>query len=187
MFKINPQDLASYVAVIVATVALYVGWDQARIGRNQQHADVYPVVEFKSQYLTKQLENGNTARHLAFSVFNAGVGPAFIETAQWQINGFEVQHVRDLQKAMPEGLTTLDQYQGQFENFILAPGKSEKVWEVLWPNNKASQPLSQMFMETFWAMDLKICYCSLYQRCWISSYQAQTPRPTEVASCGSAF
>lgn len=44
MSKLNAQDFASCVAVIVAAVALYVGWDQARIGRNQQHADVFPVI-----------------------------------------------------------------------------------------------------------------------------------------------
>jgi hypothetical protein len=69
MNKISPQDLASYVAVLVAAVALYVGWDQAQIGRNQQHADVFPVIQITSNNLVIDTANGQTARRLLLYQF----------------------------------------------------------------------------------------------------------------------
>lgn len=183
MPKISAQDLASYAALIVAVVALYVGWDQSRIIRNQQHADVYPVIQLKTQFLLKTNEQGKTARHLTFEAFNAGVGPAFAESGQLKINGVEIANVGELNKLFPNGLTDLGSYQGQFSNFILAPGKSEMIWEVAFPYDEKTEPLLNEFMQQFWAMEMQICYCSLYDKCWVSKYNSGTPKPQPIKQC----
>ncbi len=184
MPKLTAQDLASYAAVIVAAVALYVGWDQAQIGRAQQHADVYPVIQLKSQYLLRE-QDGISGRHFKLTAYNAGVGPAFAETATWQIKGTNIGHASEISQLFPEGLSSYDQYQGQFSNFILGPGEEEVIWEVVWPNDEASRPLTQEFVEDIWAMQLDICYCSLYEKCWIASYQGESARPPEVKQCSA--
>ena len=177
------QDVASYAAVLVAIVALYVGWEQARIIRNQQHADVYPVVEINTQYVTSELEDGKTYRVLKLDLFNAGVGPAFIESAHWSIGKNVIEHPSDIVRSLPQGLSPVGQYQGQFENLILAPGNREKVWEVAFPNDQESNALAAIFMQDFWAMDLQVCYCSLYERCWVTAYNAESPRPVQIEAC----
>lgn len=183
MRKINLQDLASYVAVIVAAVALYVGWDQARIGRNQQHADVFPVIQIISDNIVVQTKDGNTARRLMLKAANAGVGPAFIESGKWSIDGTDIKRVADISALMPEGLAIWNEYQGIHENFLLAAGEEFIIWEVSWPNDAKSRPLSSEFLNKFWEMDLELCYCSLYERCWVSKYNAEKPRPEAVKVC----
>lgn len=183
MSKINLQDLASYVAVIVAAVALYVGWDQARIGRNQQHADVFPVIQIISDNIVIETKEGKTARRLMLKVSNAGVGPAFIESGKWTIDGTEIERVADISSLMPDGLPIWNEYQGIHENFLLAAGEEFVVWEIAWPNDAASQALSSEFLNRFWKMDLELCYCSLYERCWVSKYNAEKPRPESVKAC----
>ncbi|MBE1300216.1 MAG: hypothetical protein GJ680_09955 [Alteromonadaceae bacterium] len=183
MTKITAQDLASYAALVVAMVALYVGWDQSRITRNQQHADVFPVIQLKTQYLLKTNEEGVTARHLTFEAFNAGVGPAFAESGRLEINNVKISHVGELSKLYPTGLQELGSYQGQFTNFILAPGKSEMIWEVAFPSDEKMEPLLNQFMHQFWAMEMQVCYCSLYEKCWVSEYNPSTPKPRPVEHC----
>ncbi|WP_100658697.1 hypothetical protein [Alteromonas flava] len=183
MVRFNLQDIASFVAVLVAVVALYVGWDQSRIIRNQQHADVYPVVEIKSQFVTKTLDDGKQYRMLQLDLLNAGVGPAFIESAKWKIGDNTIKHTADLANALPQNLSPAAEYQGSVSGFVLAPGNSENVWQVAFPLDEQSKALTDVFMQDFWAMDLEVCYCSLYERCWVSDYNAATPRPREVAAC----
>ena len=183
MSKISAQDLASYAAVIVASVALYVGWDQARIGRNQQHADVFPVVQLRSHYVVEPIDDDRTVRHLILSASNEGVGPAFIGAGKWSINGESIERVSDLSKLFPEKLYSVNEYQGGFENFLIGAGESEVIWDISWPNTPQSRPLIEAFMKDFWKMDLEVCYCSLYERCWMTQYNAPNPRPTQVKSC----
>lgn len=183
MAKFSSQDITSYAAVVVAIVALYVGWDQSRIIRNQQHADVYPVVQMKSQFLMQTMEDGNDYRTLSFELFNAGVGPAFIESASWSIAGTSIAHVGDIQGLLPKGLVPAGQYQGQFSNIVLAPGASAEVWNIAFPTDTESEVLTQRFMQDFWAMDMQVCYCSLYEKCWKSEYNAESPRPSAVEAC----
>jgi hypothetical protein len=137
----------------------------------------------KSQYITNTAEDGNTYRMLNLELFNAGVGPAFIESADWTINNKPITHVKDIANLFPEGLQAAGEYQGQYSQLILAPGESETVWEVAFPMDPQSLALTQEFMQSFWAMDMQVCYCSLYEQCWVSQYNAKSPRPKVVTSC----
>ena len=183
MSKITAQDLASYAAVIVACVALYVGWDQSRIYRAQQHADVFPVVQLVSQYVSQRTDSGDSIRVLSFAASNQGVGPAFIEQGSWSIDGTVINHPSEIRKLFPEGLATVDEYQGQIGNYLLGAGEEKIIWQVAWPNNAETQPKIQAFMDDFWKMDFEVCYCSLYERCWVSRYNAEKPRPDRVEAC----
>jgi hypothetical protein len=183
MSKFRVQDIASYAAVVVAVVALYVGWDQSRIIRNQQHADVYPVVQIKTQNLTKTSDEGVPYREVMFELFNAGVGPAFLENANWKIGTTNIKRVSDIVKSMPDGLTPVDQYQGQFSNMILAAGETAVVWQAVFSKDEVSNALTNDFMQQFWDMDMEICYCSLYERCWKSKFLAASARPKSVEMC----
>lgn len=183
MAKINAQDLASYVAVVVAAVALYVGWDQARIGRNQQHADVFPVIQIESNNIVIETDSGLLARQLLLKVSNAGVGPAFVESGTWKIGDNTIRRVSDLSSTIPAELAVLNEYQGTHEKFLLAAGEEFIIWQVAWPNDAKSNQLSSQFLDKFWNMDLSLCYCSLYERCWVTEYQSSSPRPKAVKSC----
>ncbi|MDM7861009.1 hypothetical protein QTP81_10405 [Alteromonas sp. ASW11-36] len=183
MRRISTQDLTSYAALIVACVALYVGWDQSRIYRAQQHADVFPVVELSSQYVTQTTAEGDSVRVLLFSARNEGVGPAFIGQGAWEIAGKNITHAAEIKNLFPSGLSSIDEYQGQIGNYLLGAGEEKIIWQVTWPNNPETQPIIQRFMDDFWQMKFDICYCSLYERCWVSTYNASHPRPGRVESC----
>lgn len=182
MSKFSSQDLASYAAVVVACVALYVGWDQARIGRNQQHADVFPVVQLSSLYVVEEVE-GQKVRHLRLMASNPGVGPAFIESAKWQFGEHQIERLSQLADTFPKGLEPLQNFTGSVDNILLGAGVEQLVWDVYFANDEATNQLLDGYMQDFWQMDLQVCYCSLYERCWVSQYNAASARPKAVNSC----
>lgn len=183
MGKLTVQDFASYAAVIVASVALYVGWDQARIGRNQQHADVFPVVQLRSQYTTLTREGGDRVRHLSLKAVNAGVGPAFVMSTYWKIGTHTINQVSEIHTLFPEQLKPVDYYFGAHQNFLLAAGAEATIWEVYWDTSEQSRLLIDDFLNKFWNMHLSMCYCSLYNRCWVANSSAKSPMPEEAEQC----
>ena len=183
--KFSAQDIASYAAVVVACIALYVGWDQSRINRSQQHADVFPVVQVASQYITQKTDDGGSWRVLTLTASNLGVGPAFIEGGKWTISGTTISHPSEIRNVFPEGLSAISEYQGPYGQGLLGAGKQEVIWRATLPNTPEVQPLLREFLSDFWAMDLEMCYCSLYERCWKTTYNAESARPDRVESCAS--
>ena len=183
MKGVSAQDLASYAAVIVACVALYVGWDQAQIGRNQQHADVFPVLQFTGALGGKKDENGDWIRTLSLSMKNEGVGPAFVENVSWTVSDLKISHSSEVKQVFPDGLNAVYEYQGEYEHILVGAGEKREIWNVEWQYNEQNRPKIDAFMEMFWKMKLDVCYCSLYERCWVSSYLAKTARPHRVDSC----
>ena len=181
--KFSAQDIASYAAVVVACVALYVGWDQSRINRSQQHADVFPVVQLASEYITQKTDDGGVLRVLTLTASNLGVGPAFIESRKWTISGTSISHPSEIGSVFPDGLSLINEFQGPSGQFLLGAGEQKILWRVVLPNTAEVQPLLREFMGEFWAMDLEICYCSLYERCWKAKYNAESARPDRVESC----
>lgn len=99
---------------------------------------MYPVNVTESRLVVNTLEDGQSVRYLTLSVANAGVGPAFAQTGYWTIGVTVINHASEVEKLFPEGLCALDQYQGQFSKFILAPGEQGIIWEVSWPDTAES-------------------------------------------------
>lgn len=99
---------------------------------------MYPVNVTESRLVVNTLEDGQSVRHLTLSVANAGVGLAFAQTCYWTIGDTVINHASEVEKLFPEGLCALDQYQGQFSKFILAPGEQGIIWEVAWPDTAES-------------------------------------------------
>lgn len=164
--KFNAQDIASYAAVIVACVALYVGWDQARVGRNQQHADVFPVLQIDTTFLTHASDSGQEQRHVRLTITNEGVGPAFVENSVWQIANNPITHPSEIKNGFPQGLTLLSEYQGQQSNFLLGAGEETVLWEAFFPTEPEDNKLLSQYMQSFWEMKLErvdICGIHLQQ------------------------
>ena len=76
------EMLIAVCAVISSIAAVYIAWDQARVMRSQEKADVWPILQTTHQ--TDVGENGNI---YAFELRNAGVGPALIDNYLIRIPG----------------------------------------------------------------------------------------------------
>ena len=177
------NSLMNIVAVLVAIIALYVAWDQARIGRNQQHADVVPLLKIGASYFTAEDDDAAPIRRFRLTVVNAGVGPAYVDRSEWTVAGTSLQRASDFLTILPEALTPTESITGTVDDYLLGAGEKELVVEVVWPRNEPVEQALGESMPVVWRMDFNLCYCSIYERCWVSSFNAAQPRPVPVKQC----
>jgi hypothetical protein len=79
------EIIIGIMATIVSCCALYMSYEQTKIFRSQQHASVWPRVEWSwsSDYDEAHPERGR----FELNVENAGIGPALIQSVQFIYKG----------------------------------------------------------------------------------------------------
>ncbi|MEQ9316764.1 MAG: hypothetical protein RLN72_13000 [Henriciella sp.] len=152
------EMLIAICAVITSVVALFVAWDQGRVMRAQQHGAVYPVVQVEG-FVSTGLETYS----MGIRMSNSGVGPALIERVSMLRNGEPIESLDPYVDRMPSG------YMHSWSTVIgraIAPGDEVEPLRVDWPRDIVSmEQLNAAALE--WSeLDVEICYCSVFDRCW---------------------
>ena len=173
-FKSNHQALTAIGAMVVGLAALYVAWDQARVMRAQQHGAVVPALQVDA--FTRTVDEQLT---LGLRVANNGVGPAFIRNVTPLQDGEPVERIDGMFSGMPEG--QVDRSWVTLTGRVIAPGELVTPISAAWPADEVdADNIAALFAE--WERwDVEICYCSVFDRCWVATVQVRDRRP--VASC----
>lgn len=173
-FKSNHQALTAIGAMVVGLAALYVAWDQARVMRAQQHGSVVPALQVDA--FTRTVEDQLT---LGLRVANNGVGPAFIRNVTPLQDGEPVDRIDGMFSPMPDGQA--DRSWVTLTGRVIAPGELVTPISAAWPADAVdADHISALFVE--WERwDVEICYCSVFDRCWVATVQDQERRP--VGAC----
>lgn len=144
---------------------------QAKIMREQQKASAWPYVG---------LYHSNTHGSQLF-VQNVGLGPALVRTVEYTFDGRPVRTWEDLWRAvaqrdllLPLQATTSDIGAGT----VLLPGNAVETLRVEAPPSVVAR-LDQASRHD--RLVRRICYCSLYDDCWITDSHA--PEPVPVRAC----
>ena len=161
---------AGLIAVAALGTAVYSAW----LARTQQRASVWPYVTQENSF------PGYYERHLT----NAGLGPALVRSFEVRVDG---QAARD----WAEVLQRLDvvpswgsiSYSDVGRGSVLMPGQSLSILVVRDTAVRARLRARVDRMATI------ICYCSLYDECWVQDSRETEPRsakcrlgaPTEFA------
>lgn len=176
--KSNHQAVTSLAAILLSVIALYVAWDQARVMRAQQHADVWPAVQIQTQFATQ--DDGYI---MLFNVKNDGIGPAIVEHVHAELDGVSLTNWENLGDRVPEGLGRPGMWTGALRGEILAPGEESILAQLTWPRQSTDPQLVRAYRETLWAAHIEICYCSVYDRCWVVDNDRTDIQPELVAHC----
>lgn len=146
-------------ALVSSMIAIYVGWDQSRVMRAQQHGSVFPVLQIEGYSL-----NNPTYSNLGLRVRNSGVGPALVESVVLEVDGETVDNFNSPINSLPNTyeINALSTLTGR----ALAPGEQVTAIELVW--RREDVPLEQManFAIQTQAWQLNICYCSVFGKCW---------------------
>ena len=170
--KSNHQTVTSIAAMMVSVIALYVAWDQSRVMRAQQHGAVIPALQIDGF-----ISNEGERVVLGLRVFNNGVGPAFIESVDVYRQGEPQSDLTVLLRAA--GLDTDDRSWTTMAGRVMAPGQSVEPVRMGWPAEQVGvTELSQLARE-FSDWETRICYCSVFDRCWIANSANARPRAVE--------
>ncbi|MEM6410619.1 MAG: hypothetical protein AAF683_03690 [Pseudomonadota bacterium] len=145
-------------ALISSAVAVFIAWDQGRVMRAQQHADVLPVLQIDGI-----LSNESYGSELGLRITNTGVGPARIYSANLMIDGTPVESLAPVFESLP---FTRNVSWRNVAGRSLAPGSVVTPLSLKWKPEEIDQGELLAFGQTTDTWTLQICYCSVFDRCW---------------------
>ncbi|MBT8078504.1 MAG: hypothetical protein KJO31_07990 [Gammaproteobacteria bacterium] len=183
----RPETLVALSALLLSLCGLFVAVYEASLMRKSERASVWPFV---------QVSPSLTDERIAVWVQNTGVGPARVQAASLQLNNETVARWSELLEALP-ARGDVDTYESMLNGRVLPAGSEpEDVFRLLRDGSENNRALAA----AFWTLiregdlDLTVCYCSVYDECWIASLQ-DTIRPerdtslqsveTEVEDCSA--
>ncbi|MCI4643337.1 MAG: hypothetical protein MRY64_00965 [Hyphomonadaceae bacterium] len=154
------EMLIAICAVMTSVIALFVAWDQGRVMRAQQHGAVYPVVQVEG-FVSAGVESDS----MGIRISNSGVGPALIERVTLLENDKPLESLTPYTDRFPPGYAhSWSSVTGR----ALAPGDDIEPLRVDWTRGTVSSDQLNEAATAWSQLDVEICYCSVFERCWIT-------------------
>lgn len=176
--KDNHTAITSLAAILISAIALFVAWDQSRVMRAQQHADVWPAVQVETQMSTEAGEH-----IFLVGMTNDGIGPALVTRVDATFAEQSLANWEEIGALRPDGLPRPDMWTGGSQGAILAPGETVILAQITWPASEERWPLIREYQTDFFALTVEACYCSVYGRCWTARREGRTTHPEPVERC----
>lgn len=161
--------IAALAAVGIGVAAIVVSIMQVRIMREEQQASVWPRVVVATGY--------SPGEHLELTVHNAGIGPAVIRSVTVSVDDRPVAKWGDAFQAMIGEQRWRGAMASVKQGSILSPGETVAAFRLDNP------PFIDRLAAALNRLRLDVCYCSVYDRCWIASTHDTMPEPRPVPRC----
>lgn len=176
-------ELGSIVALATSFLALSLSAyqarlmnEQTRLMQSQSRASVWPYVS-----IGYSINDEGEGRGYTWQISNDGVGPARIESVAVTLDGKPVHHWRELFHALygdAEVPATFSQVYGR----VLPPSTNrETTIDAL---HLTDMTQARAFFAAQDRIDMTICYCSVYDDCWIA--RKQDPNVQPAAKCDAS-
>jgi hypothetical protein len=170
------SNITSAVALSVSVFALALGAWQTRLMQSQARASVWPYLSIGYTYSSDTDENA-----FVWRVDNNGVGPARVQRVSLTLDGHPMRHWTDVLIALGfKGKLHLST--SSIAGEVIPPSLNrETAIESIHINDRDVGAAFKNAVERF---KMDICYCSVYDDCWIAHWQVSKVDP--VASCDGA-
>lgn len=164
----------SIAALAISALALAVGAWQTRLMQTQARASVWPYVVIGYNY-------GDSGDRPGFDlhVENNGVGPAIVRSVQVRLDDKPVRHWTDVMgDLVGHGITVRADFAGLSGSVIPPSTNRQTAISAVYISDAA---VAKTFYEAVDRLAVDICYCSIYDDCWIAHWQSRRSEP--VAAC----
>jgi hypothetical protein len=176
-------DLAIPIAALVVSfISIYIAWHHGQVMKELVHQNERLVEANSLPYL--QIDGSNGNGRVTFNATNEGVGPAKIVTAEVLVDGRPVETLNELIHAC----CVRGDYSGisssTLQGRMVRPG--DTVPYIDFPRAAANGP-QLLALDTARKSDriaARLCYCSVFEDCWIASSRDPTPDP--VNQCAAS-
>lgn len=177
--KLDINGIATYAALILSLVAISISLLEVSTMRTQQHASVWPYLQIKSSY---------SAEGFQTFIENKGVGPAMIKRFNVKVDDKIVEGFDQIVVAVvgQQNAFSYDIYQASDpDKSVLSAGEQFRLFSVplqtKGEEKKTFKPGVLFAQESFKRVEISLCYCSIYEHCWLSS--SQQTEVKETKSC----
>jgi hypothetical protein len=174
------ESIIAIGALVTSSAAVYIAYDQAGVMHTEQRASVLPALQIDKF----DLDEGSTI-NVGFNVENAGVGPAFIQSATLTNKGEPVEGQEHLTSDLPNPRGTPDGLAVIIEPMtgrVIAPGVMKQAMLLRWASDSL-EPIqrSSIYTKTD-GLALEICFCDTLKNCWVAKSESRAhPKPISGA------
>ncbi|QCB56240.1 hypothetical protein E5675_18565 [Sphingopyxis sp. PAMC25046] len=158
---------------LIASLALaYFAFVQADATQKMQTGGVMPFVTFGT---SNGDEDGN--QDISLSLTNNGVGPAILGPIEVRYEGKPIKTPVELLKTCcaKAGMQGVRLSTSPSTGIAVRPG--ETIEFVSFPRTPESEKLWQTFNKERWKLEVRSCYCSIFNDCWITEGMQGLPKP----------
>ena len=149
----RPQTMIGLGAVLLSLCGLFVSIYETSLERQEQRASVWPRV------LVAPRLSGDSVRVI---VSNNGIGPARVRAAAVEHNGEHVSSWREMMKRLDLQGSVSTQL---LNERVLSPDSEIDAFSI--------EDSTRSLRSSIWFgdLDITLCYCSVYEECWVTSMQ----------------
>lgn len=168
-------------ALLVSLISLYVAIHHGTIMERLVAANSWPNVSVDT--LVTRGESATSGR-LAIIALNNGIGPARVESFELWVGKTPVPDARGLVnmiKATGGGDTLIGRIDGStIIGAVVGVGEKIDVFSIeVTDARKWAEPM----IRTVSAMQSRVCYCSVFDECYVADSRARPQRPERVEKC----
>jgi hypothetical protein len=173
-------------ALFVSVVSLGIGILHGRTMERMAEANARLVAANSWPFMSYGAGTGTTdgVTSVHMQVFNSGVGPAKIESAELTWKGVSYRSDREFLEACcnlePASDTPFDS--DVFANYVVRPGENVRFLQF----SKAADPAVFSALQRASLspdLQLNICYCSIFDECWQGDLTTLNLKPKHVDAC----
>ena len=162
--------LLSLAAGVAAITAVAVSLYQTSLAREQLRASAWPYLAQSNSFIA--------GAPYVRSVSNEGVGPARVRSFSVLVDGKPVKTWNDAVRALTGSGEPGLVYSSVGRGTVLAPGARRELLTL--PTGDRAQAFWVQAQTRF---ETVMCYCSVYDECWIAD--SRKPEPREVKVCAA--
>jgi hypothetical protein len=161
----NPQMVVALSALLLSVCGLFIAIYEASLIRRAQRASVWPSV---------QIGGTINDERVRLWVENNGVGPARVRSTALSRGGEVLESWEELLREVGADPDRVDRYQSLAGGRVLPAGmERDPIFEIASESGpQAAAAVVAVGREVFLGeIDVTVCYCSVYDECWVSSLQ----------------
>lgn len=177
--------LVAFAALATSISSIWLALAQGDDMQRLVQAQSWPYIGFHSGNSTVDEAARERVRSLGFTVVNQGVGPARVRWMEISVDGKPVPNttalmLRAARLPADARLDRRDVYTSGIQGRVLRAG--EEITFLRWHHAVQREPVwSALDKARFGRIEIRACYCSVFDECWIS--RSETPDPLPVAQC----
>ena len=171
--KYNVSVLIALIAVLISSASTFISLEETKILREQQEimisqkeASVWPYME--NSYTLNIIND--SSYEIEFSSINKGVGPAIINSVQYEFKGVQFNNweFSKVLKELYPNLIIKNKGNTELNNIVLTVGEKVVTFRILINNTNyyESSAFNILINQIAQDLHLKYCYCSVYGNCW---------------------